>query len=336
MFLPFMVRAQDPQFTQYYATPAFLNPALSGMEKDVYFGLSYRSQWKNLGIPYETYQFTMMHPIFTQGSENTQTGGVGLTVFQDKAGETNTFKTTGVLITAGYNLRIDRSNMNIISFGVQAGVIQKRIDISNLQWGSQYNALFGYDQYIDPTLELEEDGRSFPVVNAGLVYYFNPYKNYYINKFSGFLGGSIAYLNRPDESIILNRVETLPSLIKLHGGMEYKLSSNFFLSPSFLFMSQATFSQYNMGIYGTYQLSHFTRGSKFKPTHVTFGGWYRIGDAYIFSFGLATKTISFGLSYDMNSSTLGNAASNLGAYELSVFYRINKGKGIKRFSTPLL
>jgi hypothetical protein len=39
------LRAQDPVFSQFYTSSMFLNPALSGFEKDVVLGLNYRSQW---------------------------------------------------------------------------------------------------------------------------------------------------------------------------------------------------------------------------------------------------------------------------------------------------
>ena len=87
------LNAQDPHFSQYYASPLYLNPAMTGMERDLYFGMNYRTQWQSLDFPYKTYQFSMIHPVFTQGSEKNQIGGLGFTIYKDQAGEGNVFTT---------------------------------------------------------------------------------------------------------------------------------------------------------------------------------------------------------------------------------------------------
>ncbi|MDZ7648916.1 MAG: type IX secretion system membrane protein PorP/SprF [Cytophagales bacterium] len=39
--------AQDPQFSQYYAAPLYLNPAFTGTTQDHRFITNYRNQWPN-------------------------------------------------------------------------------------------------------------------------------------------------------------------------------------------------------------------------------------------------------------------------------------------------
>ncbi|MBA4058472.1 MAG: hypothetical protein C0490_27390, partial [Marivirga sp.] len=61
------LHAQSPVFSQYYASSLYLNPALSGLEKDIYFGMNYRSQWSNLGLPFNTFQFSFIKPLVKPG-----------------------------------------------------------------------------------------------------------------------------------------------------------------------------------------------------------------------------------------------------------------------------
>ena len=39
--------AQDPLFTQFYANPLYLNPALAGAARCPRINLNYRNQWRN-------------------------------------------------------------------------------------------------------------------------------------------------------------------------------------------------------------------------------------------------------------------------------------------------
>ena len=48
-------QAQDPQFSQFYANPLFLNPALAGFIDCGRVNLNYRNQWPSLANAYITY-----------------------------------------------------------------------------------------------------------------------------------------------------------------------------------------------------------------------------------------------------------------------------------------
>ena len=48
-------KAQDAHFSQFYANPLYLNPALAGAENCPRLTLNYRNQWPGLGQTYVTY-----------------------------------------------------------------------------------------------------------------------------------------------------------------------------------------------------------------------------------------------------------------------------------------
>nr|MDQ3393271.1 PorP/SprF family type IX secretion system membrane protein [Bacteroidota bacterium] len=130
--------SQDPKFSQYYAAPLYLNPALNGLEKDVYFGVNFRSQWKSIDLPYTTSQFSFIYPLYKKGVVYRHLGGLGLSLFNDLAGGHGGIKTFGFQLSGAYNYSLPYNTNHNISFGAQAGFYQKSINFNDLRWGSQY------------------------------------------------------------------------------------------------------------------------------------------------------------------------------------------------------
>lgn len=338
IFLNFMVihtYAQDPQFSQYYASLSYLNPALTGVEKDIYFGINYRSQWNSLESSYTTGQFSFNYPLMVKGSEYKHVGGLGLSVFNDVTGINGEFETYGVSFSGAYNVTLNRDQM--LFMGLQAGIIQKNIDLSNLRWGSQYDAFIGYDNRITPSVGEVSEQNNFPVFNAGILWHYEKVKRNYIGTdFKSFAGLAVSNLNNPDESLLQDGTSPLPLLYKLHGGMELTLSHYLKFSPNFLVMRQNSRYQINTGAYITITKfgNPYARNSRLFDLQV--GAWYRFKDSFIFMLGADMRNFNVGFSYDLNTSTLRYNNLVSGTYEISMAYRIVKGKGLRRFSTPLM
>src|SRR6201990_792280 len=49
------VTAQDPQFSQFYAAPLYLNPAFAGSTNQARIGLNYRNQWPAIDANFTTF-----------------------------------------------------------------------------------------------------------------------------------------------------------------------------------------------------------------------------------------------------------------------------------------
>src|SRR5688572_10408983 len=106
------VHAQAPVFSQYYSSGLYLNPALSGLEKDIYLGMNYRSQWSNVNLPFNTFQFSFIHPLTKPGVHIKHLGGLGASFLYDVAGPNREFVTQSVLLSGAYNFHLNHYGNN--------------------------------------------------------------------------------------------------------------------------------------------------------------------------------------------------------------------------------
>ena len=74
------LRAQDVVFSQFYANPLYLNPALAGNASDPRLTFNFRNQWPALNASFVTYSAG-----FDQHFD-ALSGGVGLHVLTDQIG----------------------------------------------------------------------------------------------------------------------------------------------------------------------------------------------------------------------------------------------------------
>jgi type IX secretion system PorP/SprF family membrane protein len=121
-------KAQDFQFSQFYAAPLYLNPALTGISQETRMGSVYRNQWPGLDYKFTAFTAYVDHYSFDRKS------GVGLSVssFSEEFLKLNTTEISGYY---AYNLQLsDRVNFQL---GTQISSIQKRGTLENLLFGDQ-------------------------------------------------------------------------------------------------------------------------------------------------------------------------------------------------------
>ena len=128
LLLCFQGRAQDFQFSQFYAAPLYLNPALTGISQQTRMGTLYRNQWPGLDYQFPAFTAYVDHYSFDQKS------GVGLSVssFSEEFLKLNTTEISGYY---AYNLQL--SDRVAFQLGTQISYIQKRGTLENLLFGDQ-------------------------------------------------------------------------------------------------------------------------------------------------------------------------------------------------------
>ncbi len=124
--------AQDFQFSQFYAAPLYLNPALTGISQETRMGSVYRNQWPGLDYQFTAYTAYVDHYSFDQKS------GVGLSIssFSEEFLKLNTTEISGYY---AYNLQLsERANFQA---GTQISYILKRGTLENLFFGDQIDLI---------------------------------------------------------------------------------------------------------------------------------------------------------------------------------------------------
>ncbi|MGE0568587.1 MAG: type IX secretion system membrane protein PorP/SprF [Bacteroidia bacterium] len=291
------LKAQDPQFTQFYANPLYLNPAFAGTARCPRICMNYRNQWPNLSGTYVTYSASYdQHMDFLAG-------GVGLLVTSDDQAR-GTLRTTNASLMYSYHAAINREFS--LKFGIQATYFQKVLDKGRLNFGDMIDARRGFvwnTSEIVPTAKKQNADFS-----AGVLGYS---KNY-------FFGFAAHHITQPDEGMLGQ--SKLPAKFTGHAGMIIPLEkgNESYLSPNILFQAQQKFQQLNLGLY-------YVKGA------FVAGLWYRNLDAVIALVGLQNNNFKFGYSYDVTISKLsGNTA---GSHEVSLQIQFECKPKKKRYRT---
>ncbi len=312
MFLVAGVAAQDIHFSQYYASPLTLNPALTGnINGDFRATFNYRNQWFNIPTlnqiaPYQTYQASFDMPLLRDRLGN-DGFGIGGMFYSDKAGD-GALTTFSGMASIAYHKAVDRYGRARLSLGMQAGVVSEQLNINNLIFENQLDG-FGWNTTLPNGESYTNKAIIYPDVNIGVLWTHmaKDYLRYYI-------GFSMDHLSRPRVSFLGSETTRLDYRYNMNGGMDIFLNSDqsFSISPTFLFMLQGEAQEYNLGLGLNYYLN---------DNVAIFGGvWYRVKDAVILNAGVEVYNVRLGLSYDINYSDLKTATNAQGALELSVVY----------------
>lgn len=306
----------DPHFSQYYANPLWLNPALTGVtDGDYRVNVNAKQQWGNLGNGYLTAGASFdMAP-----QKNLALGGM---IINQRAGDVG-YNQLNAVLSGAYRIRLGRQGDQVINFGLQAGIVNKSFDPSKMTLGSQYNPVLGYD----PTMGMNEDISSSsylaPDINAGIMF-FDGAGNKNVNVF---FGGSVSHLNRPKDKFVGGDTK-LPMRFTGHGGARIKVNYMLDITPNFLYLKQGNAQEIAGGAYAQLMLN--------TESDLLFGTNLRMEDSAIAFLGLHFKRMVFGLSYDFNTSQLNRATNSKGGLELSIAFTSKKGIVGPNFFCPRL
>lgn len=326
---------QEAQFSQYYAASLYLNPGFNGIYNDVSLHMNHKRQLQTGEIINELTQVSFIFPIKPKGSIEQSVGGAGIMAFQEKSGFQGIYERKSVFLNYAHNLKFGLLSSYLISVGVQAGFEMRELNFSGLTWGSQYNPYFGYDNTLPlPITEFDAQKQNF-VVNAGVMYYYNPERNYLLYRYSGFVGVSATNLNRPNTSFTVAEESTDPILLKYNGGLELKFNK-LFVTPSLLFLYLSRNYQYNAGLNIAWVPE--ADGYSAKGMQLLFGSWYRLRDSFIFMGGVKMGQLTVRASYDLNSKLFvsdNNVNFTQNSMEISLQYNLSKGDQFRKASNPL-
>ncbi|MEI6575590.1 MAG: type IX secretion system membrane protein PorP/SprF [Bacteroidota bacterium] len=290
---------QDPIFSQFYANPLYLNPALAGSNICPRVNLNYRNQWPAIAGTYKT--FSASCDMYMDRIS----GGVGLIFMNDQAGE-GALQTTTASGIYSYRLTINRNLF--LNAGFEATYFQRKIDWQKLTFPDMIDPRFGF-VYNTQEKQPAKLTKGFADFSAGMVL---------SNSRSFYLGFGVNHLTQPNEGFYSDVSSKLNMKLTVHGGYVIDLMKRSShnramedptLSVNVLFQQQQHFQQINYGLY--FNRYPFVGGLWFRQN-------FHNADAIIFLAGFQQSWFNFGYSYDLTTSKLTNITG--GAHEISMAF----------------
>jgi len=289
------VSGQDAVFSQFYANPVYLNPALAGNVICPRLALNYRNQYPSLGGNYVTYN------VAADMYASALSGGIAAIATSDNTGPLASFAGD---IVYSYHLRItEKLRMNA---ALQAGYFQYKLN---------WEKLVFEDMIVPGTGEVVPGNSTEAApekLKVGDVDFSTGVVLGYDERF--YLGMAAHHITNPDMAFYQGNISRLATRFTIHAGALFNLkdalagreNDNFSLSPNIVYMQQGDFHQLNAGMY-----------LNFYP-FVT-GLWLRHNfenpDAVIAMLGFQQPNFKIGYSFDFTLSKMGLPAG--GAHEIS-------------------
>jgi type IX secretion system PorP/SprF family membrane protein len=305
--------AQDVSFSQFYASPLYLNPAFAGSVEIPRFTVQYRNQWHAFTNAFNTYNVAFDLPVEKLG------GGLGIFLLNDARANK---MLNSMQVNMAYSVHVRLSENFRLNGGIQGGFFYNSLKVGelvfpdNLAIGSDIHTVSGELQY------LTEPDYLFPDFSAGVMVFSERI----------FYGAAVHHLAEPQQkfsgsdenSVKLNRKYTvhfgarLP--LFLYGHRQKRID----ISPHLLVQKQSVFSQINYGLMAT-------RNS------ISAGLWFRqnIGiqyDAVIFQIGFAKRKWQLTYSYDVTVSGLWGDSGGTSEISLAFLLKENKNAHLPFFN----
>lgn len=291
------LKGQDPEFSQFYANPLYLNPAFTGTSAYPRVVTNYRNQWPKQGNTYVTYNLTYDRFV------NSIRSGIGFKIMYDRElnGVVNSINTSFL-----YSYHIKANDRLFFTMALESGFIYKQFNTSGLIFPGMIDQGTGTITGTYP-LPFENGQKIIPDFSFGVAGQMDDV----------YFGLALHHLTQPDQSIIEgDQIGRLPLKLTLHAGAKGHrfhrglLSREFTLSPNLVYRQQGSFKQINLGIY-------------MKEDWLTFGLWYRNNlsvrpDALIAMIGIQKEKFQFGYSFDFSLSNV--SAYSYGSHEISMIF----------------
>ncbi len=308
LLLTLMVKAQDPHFSQFFASPLTLNPAFTGkFDGSWRIAANHRDQWPSIPKAYVTTSASIDFPILRKRIPQNDVFGVGISGLTD-ASANSILKLNYGSVSLSYHKALNENGTTTIGAGFQATYSSLSIDFPKLTFEDQLTQ----NGFTGSTSEVFSNGNSqkYFDFNAGLLFSgsTNGENNFY-------LGASMYHITRPKVSF-KDKNWHLSGRITVHGGGSLPVSDIISIHSSVIYQTQNKASEITVGA----ALSANFNQNPANPSSIYLGCWYRFNDAIVPYVGIEFSGLRIGASYDVNISNLKAATASRGGSEFSLIF----------------
>ncbi|HEY4154433.1 MAG TPA: PorP/SprF family type IX secretion system membrane protein [Puia sp.] len=329
--LPGPAEAQDPAFSQFFASPLSLNPALTGKFNGVLrVAGNYRNQWPQINNAFITSTVSIDGNMLSGRLPAGDAWGVGVLAMTDKTAN-GILNSNYFSVSTAYQKSLDENGWNQLGIGFQGTYANKRLDGTKLQFEDELDQQGGWTIPSSEVIDGHQVNLSYFDLNVGVLYNGSTDGN---NNF--YFGASAYHITQPKESFTGNAYYVLHPRITLHGGYSFPLSpenNNNFIHFSGVFSKQANATNTTLGAAWSSNLV----GNDENPLNFYLGVWARFSnltDAIIPYVGLDFGPFTLGMSYDVNVSSLKSASQSQGGIEVSLIYIKKHSDGTRSIPCP--
>ncbi len=319
--------AQDQHFSQFFAAPLNLNPALAGSYDGSFrVGAIYRDQWRAaLGNAISTYAAggDIRYKIPFTDKKNPDFASVGFLFYGDRA-QLYDLNTNQISLFLAYHKALDYNTKQFLGLGFQLGIAQKNINYEDLVFGDQFNNIDAFD--LESSELLPINNFAYGDYAWGLHYTISPTKTTNVNA-----GYSMAHFHTPNISFYRNENELTPDLVRQNNlfikhsayfNTSFNITYQLQLTPRFLFISQGPHQELNAGASlrigrDQFVAQGFHLGAFLRPVH-DFDGYDL--DALVLLAGFEYSNMLIGFSYDLNLRDIVQDQKGIGVFEFSISY----------------
>jgi type IX secretion system PorP/SprF family membrane protein len=312
--------AQDKHFTQFYASPLTLNPALTGVFDGKYrVSTIYRDQWRQvLDYPIKTFSVAADLRFNAPGKHIKKDAiGLGLMFFNDKVSVID-FSTTQIALSLAYHKSLDVNDRQVLSVGLQGGLTQRNLNYELLDFHDQFDGSTGY--VFSTGENLPGNNISYADLNVGINYTAKVGRNGAFYAGAGYhhiTNPKISFFGTSGKGDLLYKKFNA----QISGNIPFNRDNRVSLQPRLMFSTQGPHLEIDAGTnirfaLGQYGGSALHLGSWVRPVRNDNG----IGlDAVVALAGMEFNGVLVGLSYDLNLKAL-QAKQRQAAFEISIVY----------------
>ncbi len=312
-------QAQDPHFSQFFASPLTLNPAFTGkFDGEWRLAVNHRDQWPSIPKAYVTSSASFDIGIMKNKLPQGDVFGLGVSGLTDASANSQLKLNYGSL-SLSYHKALDEDGYNTIGAGFQGTYSSLVLDQTKLTFESMLQQN-GFTNEGGREFLQNGSNQNYFDVNAGILFSgsSNGSNNYYA-------GVSVYHVNRPTVGFKDANYQ-LASRLTAHAGGTLPIADMLSFNGSVIHQRQAGASETTLGGAFSYNIN----GDEVIPSNVFIGSWVRFNDAIIPYIGLEVGGLRIGASYDVNISSLKSATASRGGSEFSLIYikRKSEVKGI--------
>jgi len=321
------VAGQDAHFSQFYASPLTLNPAMAGTAAGTYrVTANYRDQWRGaLDNPLKTFSFAgdLNFPL-GDAKNNPDYVGAGFMFYSDRV-DAFDLNTNQIAIVGSYHKSLDQRQTKYLGAGLQFGISQKGINYEDLTFQDEFNAIDGFTL---PTGELlPQNNLAYLDFAVGLSYHSSNSNT----KNKTHLGISYAHFNGPNVSFYRSTANPAPGLqiesvllpkLTAHAAFSFRSGQKMDIQPRLVALVQGPHTEVTVG--NNFKFALNDRGTKYLhmgPYVRTVNNIDGYGiESIVGAVGFELEGMIIGLSYDYNLSDLITDRSGLNALEFSITF----------------